>query len=156
MDGPVTIVEFIDYKCGFCKRFHFEMIQLLDEVPQTRYVIKEFPILGLESLLASKASIALLLHQGPDIYRSFTDALLLTNDKITLEKLITIADQAGGDGALIKKYIESEKVLEVLEENYELARALDIQGTPTFVIGSEVVRGYKSKQQLKDILFKNM
>ena len=156
LEGSLTIVEFIDYKCGFCKRFHPELVELIEETPEARYVIKEFPILGPESVLASKASIAVLLHHGGEVYRAFTDHLLRTNDKITFDKIISLVKQVGGDRKIVEKYIESKEVREILAENFNLAKILDIQGTPTFVIGSEVVRGYKSKEQLKDIFLKNM
>ena len=154
-ESPVTLIAFIDYKCGFCKKSLEEMVDLIANNSRIRFIIKEFPILGTESVLASKASIALFINQGPDTYKDFIQYLVKYNGKISLEKIKKIIQEIGGNSEDIEQQMEKEIVYNVLNSNYALANILKITGTPTFIIGSEIIRGYKNRIELEKIIERN-
>ena len=155
LDGSITLIEFLDYKCGYCKRAHEQISALLESNSEIRFVVKEFPILGKESQLASKASIAILRDQGGEIYNKFTKKLLTFNGIITIEVIKKFLKLVGGSSIDIKNKMESRKVYDILNSNYNLAKKLNISGTPTFIIGTEIVRGYKDIYTLQNIIDKN-
>ncbi len=155
-NSGLALVVFIDYKCGYCKKSLEELFELVTENPELRLIIKEFPILGAESLLASKASIALFLNQGPLIYEKFIKYLVKHRGEITGDKIIQIITSIGGDSSEFEKKMDEEVIYNVLNSNYALANSLKISGTPTFVIGTEVIRGYKEKKMLQALLDKNI
>ena len=153
-DGPITMIEFIDYKCGYCKRAHEQIVTLLETNSEIRFVVKEFPILGAESEIASKASIAILLYQGGEVYKAFTEKLLKFNGTINMELIQKLIESVGGEPNDIRKQMRSKAVYEVIKSNYALATKLKIRGTPTFIIGTKIVRGYKDIETLQNIINK--
>ena len=154
-DGSITMIEFIDYKCGYCKRAHEQIVTLLESNSEIRFVVKEFPILGAESEMASKASIAILLYQGEEVYKAFTSKLLKFNGTINMESIQNLIGLVDGKSIDIRKQMESKAVYEVINSNYALATKLKIRGTPTFIIGTEIVRGYKDIETLQNIINKS-
>ena len=153
-NGSVTLIEFLDYKCGYCKKAHGQILELIDSNPEIRFVVKEFPILGDESMIASKASVAVFLDQGSKVYRAFTEKLLKFNGHITIESIQNLLNSVGGETERIQKIMESETVYNILNSNYNLAKQLKIRGTPTFIIGTEIIRGYKNVEELQNIINK--
>lgn len=153
-NGSITLIEFIDYKCGYCKRAHGEISKLIKANPEIRFVVKEFPILGDESLIASKASIAILLEQDKIVYKEFTDELLKFTGTINIDFIKDTIKSIGGNTVGIQEKMESKEVSDILQSNYALAKNLNIRGTPTFIIGTEIVRGYKDIKTLQDIINK--
>ena len=153
-DGSITMIEFIDYKCGYCKRAHMQIVELLKSNPEIRFVVKEFPILGEESDIAAKASIAILLDQGDAVYKKFTDKLLNFNGTISIDLIKDLIKSVDGKSFDIQKKMQSDAVYDVLRANYILAKKLKIRGTPTFIIGTEIIRGYKDSQTLQNIINK--
>lgn len=141
-DGDVTVVEFLDYRCGFCRRAHPEVAQLLEFDPDVRLVIKEFPILGEQSVLASRFAVATRMVAGGDIYKQVGDALIAYGGEITMPALTRIAAGFDLDMDQIEGVMNSDDVTKELQANRALAQVLNISGTPTFVIGDELVRGY--------------
>jgi protein-disulfide isomerase len=141
-DGDVTLVEFVDYRCGYCRRAHAEVEELIARDGNIRFVLKEFPILGPQSLTASQLAVAALQIGGPDAYKAVHDALMSLSGDITPAAVATIATDAGLDPQAVALAMESPDVARVLEENHALALRLRITGTPTFVLGGELVRGY--------------
>ncbi len=137
-NGDVTIVEFFDYRCGYCRGAVVDLQKLLDEDPNVRLVLKEYPVLGPASLQASQAAIAAGM-QGK--YVEFHWALMSLDQAITEESIFMVAGQIGLDVERMKKDMESDDVAEKLGANIELARALGINGTPNFVIGEDVIPG---------------
>ncbi len=154
-ENSINVVAFIDYKCGFCKKSLQEMTTLISNNSRVRFIIKEFPILGAESLLASKASIALFINQGPEIYEAFVRYLTEYNGSISLKKIKQIIDIIGANSDNLESLMEKEIVYNVLNSNYALANILKITGTPTFIIGSEIIRGYKDQKELQKIIQRN-
>ena len=153
-NGSITLIEFLDYKCGYCKKAHGQILELINSNPEIRFIVKEFPILGDESMIASKASVAVLLDQGSKVYRTFTEKLLKFNGRITIDSIQNLLKSIGGETEHIQKLMESKAVYNILNSNYNLAKQLKIRGTPTFIIGTEIVRGYKNVEELQNIINK--
>ena len=141
VDGDVTVVEFLDYRCGYCKRAHPEVQEMLDRDPNIRLVVKEFPILGPDSVAAGKMALA-ALEADASRYKELGDALMTYPGNLTEEAAYRIAGDLGYDIAELKERAGSTEVDDLINRNYQLAQALGIQGTPAFVIGSEILRGY--------------
>ena len=137
--GDITIVEFFDYRCGFCKRVKAHLDIVVKNDPNVRVVYKEFPILGPASTYASRAAIA-SRKQGDDKYRAFHDALMAARE-VNPASVLAIAKQVGLDTAKLTKDMRDPKVGEIIRRNHELAEKLGIRGTPAFVIGDEMVPG---------------
>ena len=141
-DGDVTIVEFIDYQCTYCKRAHPEVAELLATDGNIRLVRKEFPILGPGSQAASKAALAVLLNEGKDSYAAFSDALMGFDGPLNAATINGIARKAGVDVATMQVTAEGPEVAAILARNMALAQSLQLSGTPSFVFGDQIVRGY--------------
>ena len=141
-EGDITLVEFIDYRCGYCRRSHDEVAQLIELDGNIRFVIKEFPILGEASLTSSRFAIATLQVAGPDAYKQVHDALITLRGEPTPETLARLAADLGLDGPAIVARMAAPEVAAVIEANRRLADTLQINGTPTFVINRTMVRGY--------------
>ena len=151
-NGKITMIEFIDYRCGYCRKAHSEVKTLLKDNPEIRFVVKEFPILGEQSIMASKASISVLIHQGKRGYENFTKKLLEYNGTINDDSITQLIEINGGDSSKIKSTMESEQIYKILNSNYLIAKKLKIGGTPTFIIGTEIIRGYKDINTLQNII----
>lgn len=141
-DGDVTLVEFLDYRCGFCQRAHEEVATLLDADDNLRFIVKEFPILGPESELASRFAISVLRLAGDDAYAQVHDMLMRHEGSITPEYLDGLAMSLELDFETVVAEMDSEAVSGVIAENRALAQRLQISGTPTFVMDSEMIRGF--------------
>lgn len=139
-DGDVTLVEFFDYRCGYCKRVHPVVKKLLEDDGNIRLVYKEFPILGAPSLYAARAAIASL---GSGKYLPFHNALMEARGQLTEERVLFIAEEVGLDADEIESGMEQakERAQQIIARNFGLAEALKISGTPAFVIGDTVIRG---------------
>jgi len=141
-DGTIEIVEFSDYKCGYCKRAYPELLQLIEDNPDIRMVVKEYPILGAESILASRAAIAVLITEGGEAYERFHDALMRENGPLTELSLPLIAENLGLDSASMVETMNSALVTQIIQSNRTLGQQMQVSGTPTYVIGTNMLRGY--------------
>jgi protein-disulfide isomerase len=141
-DGDITLVEFMDYRCGYCRKAHAEVQALVESDGNIRYVIKEFPILGEGSLLSSQFAIAVRLLHGDDAYKAAHNALIALRADATPETLGRLAEDLGHDPAPILAKMPSDEVMAVIQANHALADGLEISGTPTFVLKDQLVRGY--------------
>ena len=137
-NGNVTIVEFFDYQCGYCKRSFEPLMDTLRKDGNVRLVLKEFPILGPESLSATHAAIA-AKRQGK--YFEFHQAMFRHKGGLTDAKIMEIAASVGIDTAKLRKDMADPAIEKQIERNYDLARALEIKGTPGFIIGDKVTAG---------------
>ena len=151
-DGDVTIVEFLDYRCGYCKRAHPEVAELLETDGNIRIIVKEFPILGDESVLASRFAVSVLRNEGPEAYKGINDTLMTHRGNFTIESLGKIAEDAGLDADTVLADMESDEVTEVLRQNHALARELQINGTPSFVFGDQMIRGYVPLAGMQEVV----
>lgn len=141
-EGDVTLVEFTDYRCSFCRRAHPELEQLLELDGNIRFIIKEFPILGEESVLSSRFAIAVKQIAGDEAYKAAHDALISYRGAITPQALERIAGDLDLDAAAIIPHMTSDEVTQVIAANHALAGRLQISGTPTFVLEDQLLRGY--------------
>lgn len=151
-DGDITLVEFMDYRCGYCRRAQPEVEELVSADGNIRYVIKEFPILGPGSALSSEFAIAVKQLHGDDMYKDVHDALIALRGDATEESLTQIAEGFGLDPAPILERMESAEVAQVIRDTRALAQRLQISGTPTFVFEDEMVRGYVPLAQMEAIV----
>jgi protein-disulfide isomerase len=140
-DGDLTMVEFIDYRCGVCRQFNQEVHDAVEEDGNIRLILKEFPILGQDSEMSSRFAIAVLQIAGDKAYAAAHEALIALRGPATVEALEGIAAEIGVDPAQIITRMDSEDVSRVLRENRQLGETMAIQGTPTFVIGNQMLRG---------------
>lgn len=148
-DGDVTLVEFADYNCGYCKRAHSEVEEFVKADGNIRLVIKEFPILGDGSVLSARAALASRAQKSGELYPEFNDALMLHRGSHTEATVMSIAEKVGLDVETLKKDMQSEEIRTQINRTYALAQKLKINGTPAFIIGDEVVRGFVPAEQLE-------
>jgi len=139
-NGSVTIVEFFDYNCGFCKRALRDMEQIIASDPDVRFVLKEFPILGEDSVDAHRVSAA-VTRVAPDHYEAFHLELLGGSGRATEARAIDIAVSLGIDEAQLRDTMDDPAIMESFRQTYLLADSLGITGTPSYVIGDEAVFG---------------
>ena len=150
-EGDITLVEFVDYRCGFCQRALDEVLAVLEADDGIRLVMKEFPILGPESEMASRFAISMLRLGGDDTYESVHHALLRHDGPITPDFLDALAGEHGLDFEAVVAEMESEDVTRVIAENRALAQRLQISGTPTFVMETEMIRGFVEADDLLEL-----
>ncbi len=151
-EGDVSLVAFIDYRCGFCKRAHDELEAILEGDDGLRLIVKEFPILGPESELSSRFAIAALQLGGDEVYATVYDQLMRHEEAVTLDYLDTLARDVGLEMETVAEAMDSDQVSEVIASNYALAQRLQISGTPTFVLEDEMIRGYVDADVLQDMI----
>lgn len=147
-EGDVTLVEFLDYKCGFCKRAHGEIAQLLEADGNIRLIVKEFPILGPESVLAARYALAVKNVAGDAAYKAVGDALMTLNGAIAAPVLQRMSNTLGLDWTAIEAEMGSEAVTQQIRDTRALAQRLNITGTPTFVLDDEMLRGFLPADQM--------
>lgn len=150
-DGDVTLVEFFDYRCGYCKRVFPTVKKLIKDDGNIRFVFKEFPILGPASVYAARAALA---SHGQGKYLEFHDALMASKGALTEDGVLRIADSVGLDrGKLLEDMNRNEAEYDrVFARNRDLAQALKINGTPAFVAGDVVVRGAADYASMKNVI----
>lgn len=140
-EGGLTIVEFIDYRCGYCRRIAPELDKVVAEDGDIRLILKEFPILGQESDLAARYAIAVRQIAGGDAYKAAHDRLYELRGGVTVETLNALSTDLGLDAQEIVQRMNTEDVSSEIRQNRQLAERMQIMGTPTFVIGPELLRG---------------
>jgi protein-disulfide isomerase len=137
--GDVTVVEFMDYNCGWCKKSMIEMQSLIAADPKLKVVMKEFPIFGEHSEFAARAALA-AKKQGK--YWEFHQALFSHEGQVTTDVAKELAVSVGLDMAKLEVDMKSPEVIDTIAANYELGKQLALNGTPAFIIDSNVVPGY--------------
>ncbi|NJO23686.1 MAG: DsbA family protein [Sphingomonadales bacterium] len=137
-EGDVTLVEFFDYNCPYCKRVAPDMVKAASNDPKLRVVYKEFPILGASSTFAAKAALA-AHRQGK--YVAFHNALMEAKGTLTEKRVLEAAGRLGLDVERLKADMATPALQAAIDRNLALARALNINGTPGFVIGEQIVPG---------------
>lgn len=152
LQGDITLVEFMDYRCSYCRKAHAEVKELVASDGNIRYVIKEFPILGEASLLSSQFAIAVRLLHGDDAYKAAHDALITLRGDPTAETLGRLAADLGHDPAPILEKMGSDEVRSIISANHALADAMEISGTPTFVLKDQMLRGYVPLEDMRGIV----
>jgi protein-disulfide isomerase len=149
--GDVTVVEFFDYNCGYCKRAMTDMLDLLKD-SKVKFVLKEFPVLGEGSVQAAQVAAAVRMQDktGGKKYLEFHQKLLSGRGQADKARALAVAKEVGFDVAKIEKDMASDEVKAQLEESFKLAEALGLNGTPSYVVGNDVVVGAVGLNALKE------
>lgn len=146
--GDVTVVEFYDYHCGYCKKMQPIVAQLIKDDPKVRVVFKEYPILSPDSELAAKASLA--FHRlAPKKYFEYHSVLMNSKEQYTEAFLLAEAKKLGVDEAKLKAEMAKPEIAESIKETRELAGKIGVRGTPAFIVGEELTPGATSLEDLK-------
>jgi protein-disulfide isomerase len=146
--GKIEMVEFFDYNCGFCKHALPDMVKLLDTNHDIKFVLKEFPVLGEGSVEAAKVAVAARM-QDPKKYMQFHQKLLGGRGAADKARALAVAREVGFDVARIERDMASEEVNTTIAEDMKLADALGINGTPSYVVGEDLVVGAVGFDELK-------
>ena len=150
-DGDVTFVEFFDYNCGYCKRAMADMLDLLKNDPKLKVVLKEFPVLSEGSVEAAKVAVAVRMQDPTGKkYLDFHQKLLGGRGPADKARALAAAKDAGLDMARIDKDLASPEVKATIEENFKLAEDMGMNGTPSYVIGKQIVVGAVGLDGLKE------
>lgn len=152
LDGDITLVEFIDYRCGYCRKAHDEVAELVKSDGNIRFVVKEFPILGEASTLSSRFAIAVKQTLGNDAYKLANDALIAMRSDINASSLTKLAKGLGFDPAPLLAHMDSDSVSQEIANTRALAQRLNISGTPTFVLQNELLRGYLPLANMREVV----
>ena len=147
--GDVTLVEFFDYNCHYCRKVAPSVVELEEADPDLRLVYKEFPILGPGSQFAARAALA---SRKQDKYVPFHNALMQATEQVTEETVMEIARTVGLDPGQLKGDMQDPAIQEAIARNLQLANALGITGTPSFVIGDRVVPGAVELRTLQGLI----
>jgi protein-disulfide isomerase len=152
LQGDVTVVEFFDYNCGYCKRAMTDMMDLMKADPKLKFVLKEFPVLGEGSTQAAQVAVAVRMQDktGGKKYLEFHQKLLGSRGPADKARAVAVAKEIGLDMARLEKDMASEEVKATLQESFKLAEALGLNGTPSYVVGSDVVIGAVGLPVLKE------
>jgi protein-disulfide isomerase len=150
-DGKVTIVEFFDYNCHFCRGALKDMQSIVAKEKDVRFVLKEFPILGPDSQKASVVSMAFKALM-PEKYSEFHQKLLGSEGRADEARAIKIALSLGANEAALRKAMQDPKIGEAFSQTFNLADKLAITGTPAYVVGKEVLFGALGRQVLDEKL----
>ncbi|MEZ5765271.1 MAG: DsbA family protein [Xanthobacteraceae bacterium] len=149
--GDVNFVEFFDYNCGYCKRAMQDMLDLMKSDPKVRVVLKEFPVLGQGSIEAAQVAIAVRMQDASGKkYLDFHQKLLNSRGQIDKAKALAAAKETGLDMARLEKDMAGAEIKATLEENFRIAEDMGLNGTPSYVIGDQVVVGAIGLPALKE------
>lgn len=148
-EGDITFVEFIDYRCGYCRKAAPEVESVVEADGNIRLIVKEFPILGKASVEASRFAIAVRHEAGPDSYKEVHDALIGLRGEITEVSLRRLAEGLGLDADAVMTRMNDKEITAELAQNRALAETLQISGTPTFIMGDQILRGYLPGDQMQ-------
>ncbi len=150
--GDVTLVEFFDYNCGYCKSALNDLVKLVKEDSKLRVVIRDFPVLGPESVDAAVVAVAARQQFSGAKYLEFHQKLLETKGRIGKDRAMSVARDLGADLSKLSKDMELTETKTLLSETMTIADALRLQGTPAYVVGNEVVFGAVGYDALKSAI----
>jgi protein-disulfide isomerase len=149
--GDVTVVEFFDYRCRYCRAVAGVVTQLLKDDPNVRLVYKDFPVLGDASVLASKSALA---SRAQGKYAAFHEALMGVKGELTEAIIMELAAKVGLDTTRLATEMQAPDIAAVIEKNRALAKTLGLTGTPAFVVGPELAPGAMELSEMKDLVAK--
>ncbi|MDO6457312.1 DsbA family protein [Celeribacter halophilus] len=151
-DGDIVLVEFTDYRCGYCKKAYPDVQALLEKDGNIKLIVKEFPILGEASILAGRFAVATKLVAGNEAYLKLHDELMQARGDVSEGSLRRLANGLEIDADAVIAQMESDEVTAILARNYQLAQDLQISGTPAFVLGDQMLRGYLPYDAMVEIV----
>jgi protein-disulfide isomerase len=149
--GDITLVEFFDYNCPYCRAAGPTVTELLQGNPDVRFVYKEFPTLAPSSRFAAQAALA-ARRQSPELYTAFHDALMKAKGRLAEDGVLQIAREAGINVDRMRADMKAPTINESLDRNIELAHAIGITGTPTFIIGDAMLVGSKPLAEMESAI----
>lgn len=149
LKGDVTIVEFFDYRCPYCKSMSEYLFDTIKADGKTRLVMKELPVLGADSVLAARAALA---SRGQKKYEDFHRALMRIKGPINEASIMKAAAEVGLSVDKLRKDMDDEQIDKELKDNIQLSRALALTGTPGFIIGDQIVPGQIPQASLKQLI----
>lgn len=150
-EGSITLVEFFDYNCGYCKRASETLLQLIENNPDLRVVYKEWPILSEGSSIAAQVALAVHFSQ-PEKYEALHHALLGSRSIANIEAAWKIAESVGVDRKAAETKYNSQEVKNHLAQSSMLAQNLGITGTPAFVVGDKILKGAYPIEQIQEAI----
>jgi len=148
-NGEITLIEFYDYRCGYCKQAASAVTELQKQDSRVRVVYKDFPILGEASVLAAKAALA---SQAQGKHQVFHEALLASHGEMTKDEILKIAVRVGLNTKRLEADMANPMWQTIIDKNRSLAQELGISGTPGFIVGTELVPGALDLNGLKDLI----
>jgi protein-disulfide isomerase len=150
--GDITVVEFMDYRCSYCRKAYSEVEDLVKNDGNIRLIFKEYPILGEDSVTSSRFAIAMLQLHGDEAYKKAHDALITLRGKPDAPTLTRLATDLGFDPQPVLAKMASPEVTQVIAQNQDLGNKMQISGTPTFVLQGAMLRGYVPLENMKQIV----
>lgn len=151
-EGDITIVEFTDYRCTYCRKAFAEIEELIKSDGNIRFVVKEYPILGDASVISSRFAVAVLQLHGAEAYKAAHDGLIMLRGEPDAATLTRLAETLGLNAADILARMTAPEVDAVIAANADLGMRMTISGTPTFVVNGQILRGYVPLEQMKEIV----
>jgi protein-disulfide isomerase len=147
--GDVTLVEFFDYRCPYCKAMFEQLAETVKSDGKVKLVLKEFPVLGPDSVTASRAALAAREQKK---YEEFHRAMMRLKEPLNEKVIMKVAAEVGLNTDRLKKDMDDQKIDLILKNNLKLAHELDINGTPAFIIGDQIIQTAMSQQSLKQLI----
>lgn len=147
--GKITLVEFFDYNCGYCKKALGDLVTLMKSEPDLRVVLKDFPVLGADSVEAAQVASAVRKQSSPEKFFEYHQKLLGSRGHVGREQALGVAKDMGLDMDKIQKELKDPSIRAGIEETMKVADALNLTGTPSYVLGDEAVVGAVGVEQLK-------
>ena len=147
--GKITLVEFFDYNCGYCRRALSDLVTLLKDEPDLRVVLKDFPVLGPDSVEAAQVASAARKQISGDKFFEFHQKLLSTHGHVGKEQALNVARELGLDMDKLQKDMKDPAIHQGIEDVMKVADTLDLTGTPSYVVGNEAVVGAVGVDELK-------
>lgn len=151
-EGDITIVEFLDYRCSYCRKAHPDVKDLIASDGNIRLIVKEFPILGEQSILSSRFALSTKMIYGDVAYARVHDALMTLRANATEDALRTVAEGLALDGQSILDGMSDPRIAEIIGETHALGQRMQITGTPSFIMHNQMMRGYAPLATMQDIV----
>ncbi len=148
-DATITVVEFFDYQCPFCKRLAPNLDKVLDGDDDVRVVFKEFPVFGEDSTLASRAALA---SRNQGLYHDYHVALMKNRGQLSERVVMRLAERVGLDMDQLRADMDSPEVAAALQANFQQAQRLGVRGTPSFVVDDEMIPGALDVNTLRRLI----
>ena len=146
--GDVTLIEFFDYNCGYCKKSMIDIMGMIKADPKLRVILRDFPVLGPDSVEASLVALAARNQLSGDKYMDFHQQLLGSKGRVGKDRALDVAKGLGVDIDKLKKDIDAGEARKLVESTMRIADQLKIGGTPTFVVGDSMIVGSVGKEPI--------
>jgi protein-disulfide isomerase len=152
LSGDVTLVEFFDYNCGYCKKALADVQSLMKSDSKLRVVLKDFPVLGPDSVEASRVALAVKNQLQGQRLLDYHVKVMDTRGRVNGERAMAVAKEMGVDMGRLQKDVESAEIRNALQENMALGDKLSLSGTPAFIVGDTVIPGAVGLEPLKQLV----